>query len=395
MRMLAKRFALQSVKSLIIICPVFTFTVAFTTIVFGIANHLESNRTHHPRHLHRVGRPLPETMETKVEKSGICDRLNGNDVESNNLPGGSVLSVNDTVRSICRSLQYQMAEYFRPRDKKVNPFPHRFLVAADHVCNDRTELVVLIHSLHTYYERRKAIRETWGGAIKRMEWPRNISLYADDIKLVFVLGIHKNSAAERHLAEESLVYGDIVQGDFYEDYHNMTLKSLLGLKWVSEHCKSAKYLVKSDDDMIINFPYLTKVLGELDMKWAIMGPYNPVSKVYRKGKWSIPIDKYPFYFYPPYESGSAYVISGDLIQPLLELSDYVEHIFIDDVYITGILGKILKVKHIRHAGFAFWTDKRPEVCDIISNKILTGTKMKPKDMWNLWVELNRNSTRNC
>ena len=167
----------------------------------------------------------------------------------------------------------------------------------------------------------------------------------------------------------------------------MTLKSLLGLKFVHEKCPNAKYLLKSDDDMVINFPYLQDILFELDLSRAIMGPLCVGSKVYRKGKWGMTREQYPFYFYPPYEAGSAYIITSDLIEELYHTAEYVPHIFIDDVYITGILGKILNVTHIKQKGFAFWTTRVPKVDDLISNQIVTGTKMKPAFQVNLWKEL--------
>ena len=214
-----------------------------------------------------------ESLETKIERIGICHKLNesGLNLKTIYLPNVDNTQKIEVVKSACSKLKQEMQEYFRTQEVKVNPFTHSFLVTAENGCTTKTDMVVMVHSLHTYSDRRKAIRETWGGAIQDMEWPGGIPLYADDIKLVFVLGLHKDPEEEKKLAQESAFFGDIVQGDFYEDYHNMTLKSLLGLKWMSEYCDGAKYLVKSDDDMIINFPHLTKVLRETNMTWSVIG----------------------------------------------------------------------------------------------------------------------------
>lgn len=172
-----------------------------------------------------------------------------------------------------------------------------------------------------------------------------------------------------------------------ESYRNMTLKSLLGLKWVHEYCPSAQYLIKSDDDMILNMPALMTVIHRYNMSWSIMGPLNRGARVLHSGKWKLLPSDFPFHFFPPYESGSAYVIGADLVHPLFTASEYVPHIFIDDVYITGILGQILNITHIKQKGFAYWVDKKPQVCDMLDNRILTGTGITPEYMISLWKQM--------
>ena len=46
------------------------------------------------------------------------------------------------------------------------------------------------------------------------------------------------------LEEEHKLYRDIVQGSFIENYKNLTLKSIMGLKWVSQYCKEAPFAIK-------------------------------------------------------------------------------------------------------------------------------------------------------
>ena len=59
----------------------------------------------------------------------------------------------------------------------------------------------------------------------------------------------------RLLAESSL-HGDILQADFLDSYHNLTLKSVAMLRWFSTICTFSRgsstphrYLLKTDDDM--------------------------------------------------------------------------------------------------------------------------------------------------
>lgn len=276
-------------------------------------------------------------------------------------------------------------KYYRIKPTKVNPYIYDFVITPKNLCDENTHMLILVHSYHPYDDRRRAIRDTWGSVAKGATWPyQEIN---DSIKLAFVLGHHKDPGLEDLAKEEADAYDDIIQGSFMDSYNNMTLKSLLGLRYFMQHCSGAKYLLKSDDDMIVNLPYLLRILHRTPMERSIMGPLNRGAKVYRSGKWKLSREIFPFRYFPPYESGSAYVIDGGLVSELYRTAEYVPHIFIDDVYITGILGKILNVTHVATKGFAYWTDRAPNACDINHDLKITGTKMRPDLMRKVWKNL--------
>jgi beta-1,3-galactosyltransferase 1 len=56
------------------------------------------------------------------------------------------------------------------------------------------------------------------------------------------------------------LYNDIIQESFYDTYNNLTLKSLMLLKWVISNCNKVTYIMKTDDDMFVNIPILVKAL---------------------------------------------------------------------------------------------------------------------------------------
>ena len=325
---------------------------------------------------------LPDATDDYVQRLGLCENLSHVSENSTNTTAY-------TIYHTCRHLEELERIYYSRRLNVVQRFQHSFLIPGNRICSNDTQVVLLVHSYHDFIERRQAIRQTWGGAVTSKRWP-NVNMTVN-VRIAFVFGVHANMSGNWKLLREQDQYGDIVQGDFIDSYKNMTLKSLLGLKWVTEHCPMVKHVIKTDDDMIINFPYLLSVLRETDMTWSIMGPLNLGAKVYRsRSKWSLTKSEFPFFYFPPYESGSAYIISMDLVRPLLECSDYVPYIFVDDVYITGILGKILKVRHKRQKGFAYWTNKEPHACDVINNKIITGTRVKPALQYSLWKDIETN-----
>ena len=105
------------------------------------------------------------------------------------------------------------------------------------------DILSVVHSAVENLEAREAIRASWGA-------PKGE--YGIVTKLVFILGVSHNASHQGMLEAESLLYGDIVQGDFIDAYRNLSYKNLLGLQWVSHYCTEAKIIVKTDDDYFID-----------------------------------------------------------------------------------------------------------------------------------------------
>ncbi|NXU93299.1 B3GT2 galactosyltransferase, partial [Xiphorhynchus elegans] len=62
------------------------------------------------------------------------------------------------------------------------------------------------------------------------------------------------------LREEDELHGDILQQDFLDTYNNLTLKTLMGLEWVSRFCPNATYVMKADHDVFLNLEFLVRRL---------------------------------------------------------------------------------------------------------------------------------------
>jgi len=127
--------------------------------------------------------------------------------------------------------------YYRKRTTKVNTYNHRVLLVPTRLCDTSTVMVILVHSGTRNIAQRDAIRETWGDAVLTGRWPNEQrSESCAGLRLSFVLGLSSDEAVNRAVREEYAHHNDIVQGDFIDHYHNMTLKSLLDLKVVDERC---------------------------------------------------------------------------------------------------------------------------------------------------------------
>ena len=293
-----------------------------------------------------------------------------------------------TIKSAAMSA-FELAleqSYYRRQATIVNPFQYTMITTPRIACPHDVFLIIVIHSHPTYRDRRDAIRRTWG------RYGNGHVAANQRTRLVFSLGVDTNVSADT-IRSESDIYDDIIQGNFNDVYRNLTLKSLMGLKWVSENCDrdTVPYMLKSDDDMFIEIPYLIEILLTRRPTRSIMGPLNTQSSVRRTGKWALTKKVFPFDWYPPYESGSCYVISNDIVRELYETSAYVTPIFIDDVYVTGILARIIGANHIRQTGFV--KGKRdattaPVARDFVSRGRIAGTQVTPDLMYKLWKEVN-------
>ena len=119
----------------------------------------------------------------------------------------------------------------------INVFNYSYLKSCRHKCPEGStpRLVFVIKSAIPHFERRQAIRQTWGYE-KR---------FSDvDIRRVFLLGRSPSSPdQEMAIDREDALHGDIVQADFIDAYNNNTLKTMSGLKWIVEHCPSAQVLI--------------------------------------------------------------------------------------------------------------------------------------------------------
>ena len=71
---------------------------------------------------------------------------------------------------------------------------------------------------------------------------------------------------------------DILQWDFIDHYRNLTIKSILGLKWASDFCSTAKFVVKLDDDVFFNAANLMSLLISFKFDVQIAGRYHQLNE---------------------------------------------------------------------------------------------------------------------
>lgn len=106
--------------------------------------------------------------------------------------------------------------------------------------NKTIDLLIYVHSAPSNFKNRVLIRETWA---KRSLFPQT--------RLVFMLGSTNDSDVRDQVNLESELYRDIVQQNFHDSYRNLTLKCQMALDWITKYCSHSKYVLKTDDDVIV------------------------------------------------------------------------------------------------------------------------------------------------
>lgn len=248
-------------------------------------------------------------------------------------------------------------------------------------------MLVLISSLPRHFEAREAIRKTWGG---------QSSVSGETLKLLFIMGLSQKDTVEiqQKVLEEDKMYGDIIQARFTESFQNLTLKVIMGLKWVTEHCSHATYVYKGDDDMFVNFFNIIRYVKNLRAKGdmlqrSILGSvmYRSVRVRRKESKYYVPDDIYRGRYFPPYCSGGGYIMTTDVIPDMYQHSLTTPFIPIDDAY-QGILADKVSAKALYHTGFKNWGEKS-DTCSLHNPEIMTIHGFKKQE---LMIEVWRNYT---
>ncbi|XP_068128300.1 beta-1,3-galactosyltransferase 2-like [Hyperolius riggenbachi] len=210
------------------------------------------------------------------------------------------------------------------------PYPYEFLINQPDKCKDRTPfLVILISGRLNELEARHAIRATWG----------NESNYDVNVLRIFLLGF-SGSVSDRTqmmLEEESKAFGDIIQQDFIDTYRNLTLKSLMGIEWVTKFCPKTSYAIKTDNDIFLNVDYLVHKLLQPEVPVRqnyITGLIVYGSRPERNNRYRhyVPKEVYPNDTYPPYFAGPGYVFSADMAQKIYDVAQKIPVIPIEDAF---------------------------------------------------------------
>ncbi|XP_064650002.1 beta-1,3-galactosyltransferase brn-like [Lineus longissimus] len=265
-----------------------------------------------------------------------------------------------------------------PGLQPVNKYPFREVITNNHICDEVTDgkifLLYAVKSAVDHFERRMAIRNAWGGE----------RVLGKTIRTVFLLGTryYQVNLQDKVLAENEK-FGDLVQDDFSDEYFNNTFKMMMGFRWATTHCRSAKYILFVDDDFYISSQNLVQYLDHVRDDNLIAGfIWNKSFPMrHRVSKWYVSLAEYPFTHWPPYPTAGAYVISMKTAINFNIAFHYTKYMRFDDVFV-GIVAWKLHIKPVHHNAFHFY--KVDPLRKEYLNTVASHGYEDPDELVNVW-----------
>ncbi|PIK35360.1 hypothetical protein BSL78_27813 [Apostichopus japonicus] len=150
------------------------------------------------------------------------------------------------------------------------------------------------------------------------------------VRSIFLLGRPKDEKIAAKIKGEQEEYRDILMEDFSDTYNNLTLKVLMGMKWASQHCSDASWVMKVDDDVYVDLANTVDFLERLPTSVKTMSGHmfqtaRPIRD--KTSKWFVTKTQYTGSVYPDYFCGMCYIMSGDLPRLFYEDSTILPYFF--------------------------------------------------------------------
>ncbi|XP_060090212.1 beta-1,3-galactosyltransferase 5-like [Heteronotia binoei] len=250
-------------------------------------------------------------------------------------------------------------------------------------------LVILVTSSpDSQSDTRMAIRDTWG--------KENI-IANKHIVTLFLLGISLNNNNQIAVTAESQKYKDIIQKDFIDTYYNLTLKTMMGIEWVHKYCPQSSFVMKTDSDVFVNPYYLTELLLKKNRTIRFFTGFLKLNEHPIRGtssKWYVSNYEFPGNNYPPFCSGTGYVLSTDVANQVYNVSQNIPFIKLEDVFVGLCLAELNIIPEELHSKQTFFPDGVTfSVCRF--KKIVTSHFVKPYDLLVYWNALETSMDKEC
>ncbi|KAH8388090.1 hypothetical protein KR093_011614 [Drosophila rubida] len=227
---------------------------------------------------------------------------------------------------------------------------------ASNVCR-RAERELLAVLIVTSYAGHDALRAAHRQAIPQSK------LAEMGLQRVFLLAAlppREKFVTQSQLAAEQARFGDLLQGNFVEDYRNLSYKHAMGLRWAASECGSgrSKFIIKLDDDIIYDVFHLRRYLESLEVDQPALATSSTLLAGYvldakppirnQANKWYVTRQEYPHALYPAYLSGWLYITNGATAARLVSEAERVAIFWIDDTWLTGVVRSRLGIPLKRH-----------------------------------------------
>nr|CAD2128478.1 unnamed protein product [Meloidogyne enterolobii] len=211
------------------------------------------------------------------------------------------------------------------------------------------KLLVLIMSRRETFYKRMGIRKSWAKDGH------------EGIIIRFVIGGPKlkeenSTLLENKLQGEQKVYGDLIRYSIEDGYNNLHFKMGAAYQWQQKFCSNAEFVMKTDDDTIVDLPRLEfwidkKARKDSEKGPAFFGVVYGKSKPIRdpRNKWYVPYEHFPGNLFPRYMQGASYFGNGKAIKLIMQHTKEAIGFNMDDILFTGTLAEIANVSRIDYS----------------------------------------------
>ncbi|XP_012937649.1 beta-1,3-galactosyltransferase 1 [Aplysia californica] len=269
------------------------------------------------------------------------DVESGKTRESTPLPTQTVTTLSPVVRRKIQIIKEDLNDSSLTNDayypgKRVG----KYIMVNPDLCRDanKIDVIIIVHTAPANLDKRQRIRDSFA---------KQSNFLPFQVRVAFLLGLTSNKTLERVLWFEHTTYNDTVMGNFKDDYHNLTLKGVMGYRWISEHCANSRFVLKIDDDVLINmykllYSFLNHMNGKRKSIFCNLWHKNTMP-ILRTGKWRVDPHVFSHKQTFPYDycSGFVVIMTSDLMRPLYEAAQTTPFFWIDDVYLFGMLPSVV------------------------------------------------------
>lgn len=245
----------------------------------------------------------------------------------------------------------------------------QYLVNNEDICASYNPLVLIFVKVHLEdFEARKVIRETWGNVTT---W-KKFGVEDKDVIVLFSLGASKRHIPRVQAAvkQENDIFHDIIQENYIENFHNLTLKVAGQLKWPLRYCRGAVFWMTTDSDVFVHVGNLVSHLKRQKPQGYFSGLVHVGSHRISdpSSKYFVSSNAYKGVYYPDYCAGGGYILSFDLVHMFFKKVPSTPLIYIDDVYI-GVLANSCGINPIHYVMLKGETKASTDLCTL--SKFLT------------------------
>ena len=197
-------------------------------------------------------------------------------------------------------------------------------------CKLEYDVIILVTSYAGHFERRAWIRDSWGAS--------NTWLTKKNWKVIFNVGsVSKDATIMNRLKNESMHFKDVLGLDVPENFHKLSEKVMVALKWVYQNAKF-NFILKTDDDIFIHVDLvIAKLAGDWSHEHFIGNVMAGVAPIRTKGRYQVSKEEWPGEVYDPYCSGGGFFLSKVIIGKMVHHFNLVNPLKIDDAYIGHLV----------------------------------------------------------